>query len=44
MKNLPTDNYLIIKNKKMMDVYNVAERIAKVDFPVLIFGETGVGK
>ncbi len=44
MKNPETDNYPIIKNKKMLDVYNIAERIARVDFPVLIIGETGVGK
>ncbi|MCL5030217.1 MAG: sigma-54 dependent transcriptional regulator [Bacteroidetes bacterium] len=44
MKNLSTDNYLIIKNKKMQDVYNIAARITRVDFPVLIIGETGVGK
>lgn len=44
MKNFSTDNCLIIKNKKMLDVYNVATRITKVDFPVLIIGETGVGK
>ncbi len=44
MKNSGLDNYLIIKNKKMQDVYNIARRIAMVDFPVLIIGETGVGK
>ncbi len=44
MENLSADNHLVIKNKKMQDVYNVAARIGKVDFPVLIIGETGVGK
>ncbi len=44
MENLSIDKYPVIKNKRMLDIYNTASRIAKVDYPVLVMGETGVGK
>lgn len=34
----------VIKNNEMKQVYKLASKASKVDFPVLIFGETGVGK
>ncbi len=38
------DPDVVIESKTMMDIYNLAERIANVDATVLILGETGVGK
>jgi PAS domain S-box-containing protein len=38
------DPNVVIESKTMMDIYNLAERIANVDATVLILGETGVGK
>ncbi|GAA4714854.1 sigma-54 interaction domain-containing protein [Brevibacillus fulvus] len=35
---------VVIESKQMMDIYDMAERIADVDATVLILGETGVGK
>ena len=33
-----------LKNEQMQNAYAIAEKAARVDFPVLINGETGVGK
>ncbi|MEN1967170.1 sigma 54-interacting transcriptional regulator [Lentibacillus sp. N15] len=35
---------IIIKSKKLSEVYETADRIANVDATILILGETGVGK
>lgn len=35
---------IVIKSKKMLEIYSVAERIANFDTTILIMGETGVGK
>jgi two-component system NtrC family response regulator len=37
-------NYLVVKTDVMKRAYLMAEKAARVDFPVLIYGETGVGK
>ncbi|MDE5415109.1 sigma 54-interacting transcriptional regulator [Alkalihalobacillus sp. MEB203] len=41
-KNL--DPEVVIKSKKMEELFQVAERLANVDTTVLVLGETGVGK
>ena len=38
------DPGIVVESKKMVEIYNTAERIADVDATVLILGETGVGK
>ncbi|MEJ2049095.1 MAG: sigma-54 dependent transcriptional regulator [Calditrichota bacterium] len=37
-------NFLVIKSEAMKKAYSMAAKAARVDFPVLIYGETGVGK
>lgn len=41
--NTQTDQ-LVLKSDKMVEIYNMAERVANFDTTVLILGETGVGK
>lgn len=38
------DPDVIVESKQMVDIYDMAERIADVDATILILGETGVGK
>ncbi|MDF2679605.1 MAG: Fis family transcriptional regulator [Brevibacillus sp.] len=38
------DSDVVIESKQMIDIYDMAERVADVDATVLILGETGVGK
>ena len=39
-----TTGDIVIKSKKMLEIYSMAERIANFDTTILILGETGVGK
>jgi len=39
-----SDNEIIIEDEKMLDVIALAKRMAQADSPVLLTGETGVGK
>lgn len=43
-KSMWTDSEVIVVSPNMVDIYDMAERIADVDATVLILGETGVGK
>lgn len=38
------DPDVVIKSEKMVDIFNIADRLANVETTVLITGETGVGK
>ncbi|WP_342514701.1 sigma 54-interacting transcriptional regulator [Sporosarcina sp. FSL K6-1522] len=38
------DPDIIVESKKMMDIYEMGNRIAEYDATVLVLGETGVGK
>lgn len=38
------DPDVIVESKSMMEIYDMADRIANVDATILILGETGVGK
>ena len=44
MQNSSFLNFPVVKNEAMKNVYKIASKASKVDFPVLIQGETGVGK
>ena len=39
-----TQNYFSSKSSKMLEIYSIAEKVAKTDANVLILGENGVGK
>lgn len=44
LKTRRVDPDIVLASKCMVDIYDMAERIADVDATVLILGETGVGK
>ncbi len=39
-----TSSDIVIKSEKMLEIYNMAGRVANFDTTILILGETGVGK
>ncbi|WP_059104935.1 sigma-54 interaction domain-containing protein [Shouchella shacheensis] len=38
------DSTIIVRNRRMVELYQLAERLAKVNTTILVLGETGVGK
>ncbi|MGC8502744.1 sigma-54 interaction domain-containing protein [Desulfurella sp.] len=43
-KNLASDYNIVAQSEKMLKIVNIAVKASNVDLPVLICGETGVGK
>ena len=43
-RKAPITNYILCPSPAMQKIYKLVERIAPIDYPVLIRGETGVGK
>jgi len=44
LRGEPTFHTLVGKNRKMLELYSLMEKVARSDAPVLIEGESGVGK